>query len=153
MILWIASDHAGFGLKEELKKISKVAGHTIEWKDLGPADESSTDYPMHAQILVHEVKAHKQGGELLQPCGVLVCGSGVGVSISANRFRGIRAVLATSLDLARLSRQHNASNVLCLGSRLTSSDLAQEILKTWLGTAFEGGRHERRVQLIDEGME
>lgn len=153
MILWIASDHAGFALKEELKKTNKLAGQNIEWKDLGPTDETSTDYPLHAQKLTREIKAHKVGAELLEPCGVLICGSGVGVSIAANRVKGIRAVLAASEEVAKLSRQHNASNVLCLGSRLTASDLAKEILKTWLATPFEGGRHEKRVQLIDEGTE
>lgn len=156
MILWIAADHAGFVLKESLKRIPSFtradgSHEAIEWHDLGPFDETSTDYPLYAQKLVKEVLSKRKNKELLEPCGVLICGSGVGVSMAANRFEHIRAVLALNPEIARLSREHNASNVLCLGARFTQSGPAQDILTTWLQTPFAGGRHERRVCLIDEG--
>lgn len=144
MRLWIASDHAGFNLKQELLK-----DKSIEWIDLGPQGVDSVDYPLYADKLCQKVLAETSDKERLGPCGVLICGSGVGVSISANRFKGIRAVLALREDVAVLSRQHNASNVLCFGERLIPAPEAKKILQAWLRTDFEGGRHERRVNQID----
>ncbi len=151
MKLWIASDHAGFALKEKLKKDFLAIKKTkVEWVDLGTHSEESIDYPIYGKKMAQEILAHKKGEELYEPCGVLICGSGVGVSIAANRFEGIRAVLAANSATAKLSREHNASNVLCLGARLVEAVKAMDIVRTWLETPFEGGRHERRVKLMDE---
>ena len=148
--LYIASDHAGFELKEILVKKSEVLGIQIEWIDLGCFSKDSVDYPNFAQILVEKV-LHDQKVEKLtfEPRGILICGSGVGMSIGANRFEGIRAVLALRPDVAKLSRQHNASNVLCLGSRILTLIEAEYIIEQWLRTPFEGGRHQVRTELLD----
>jgi len=145
--LCIASDHAGFDLKEKIKSLGQKLG--ISWVDLGPSDSSSVDYPSFAQKMAKKILAEKSDKELLEPCGLLICGSGVGMSIVANRFKKLRAVLAQNEKVAELSRQHNASNILCLGSRLVSEAEALAIVSTWLATPFEGGRHERRVEFID----
>lgn len=155
MKLFIASDHAGYELKAEMMKSEPVREGSepmpaVEWIDLGPSDAASVDYPNFAAQLSQKILSERSRDERLQPCGVLICGSGVGMSIAANRFDGIRAVLAQSAQVAKLSREHNASNVLCLGARLTPAKEAREILKTWLNTKFEGGRHERRVDLMDQ---
>lgn len=144
MKLFIASDHAGVDLKAEFCRRKGV-----EWVDLGPASADSVNYPDFAQKLCREVLKANSGDALLQPCGVLICGSGVGMSIAANRFEGIRAVLTSDEEIARLSREHNASNILCLGARFTPPDRALRILDTWLATPFAGGRHLTRVQLMD----
>lgn len=146
MKLFIASDHAGVELKTRLIEAGKSRG--IEWVDLGPATTDSVDYPDYAHDLCKRILAEKKGDELSQPCGVLICGSGVGMSIAANRHKGIRAVLALRKDVAVLSRQHNAANVLCLGARLMNESTAFEILNAWVGTSFEGGRHQNRVDKI-----
>ncbi len=148
MKLFIASDHAGFDLKESIKKLGLK--FSVSWDDLGPIDSSSTDYPKYAQKLCQKILGQKTPQELLEPCGILICGSGVGMSMAANRFKKIRAVLAGNSKVAELSRQHNASNVLCLGSRVTAESEILEIVSTWLKTPFEGGRHEKRIQLMDE---
>ncbi|MBS1982581.1 MAG: RpiB/LacA/LacB family sugar-phosphate isomerase [Bdellovibrionales bacterium] len=147
MKLFIASDHAGFELKGELIK----SRPDVEWIDLGPSSADSVDYPDYAQKLTTRMLQECRGDALLKPCAVLICGSGVGMSIAANRTHGVRAVLALREDVAVLSRQHNASNVLCLGSRLVSQTEASKILSAWLGASFEGGRHERRVAKMDQG--
>jgi len=107
------------------------------------------DYPDFAKELSRKV-LELGHDETFKPCGVLVCGSGVGMSIGANRFKGIRAALCFDADIAKLSREHNASNVLCLGSRLLEESKAIEIFKTWVETSFEGGRHQKRIELMDE---
>jgi ribose 5-phosphate isomerase B len=145
MKLWIAADHGAFELKDFLKKKFPK----IEWMDLGTHSSESVDYPDYAQKLCAEILKSRHGKELLEPCGVLLCGSGVGVSIAANRHEGIRAVLAWNNEVAELSRQHNAANVLCMGGRLIAPDLASTILETWLKTPFQGGRHERRIEKIE----
>jgi ribose 5-phosphate isomerase B len=145
MKLWIAADHGGFELKAKLK----AKFPHVEWVDLGTHSADSVDYPSFAQDVCTKILAAKKDEELLEPCAVLVCGSGVGVSIAANRFPKIRAVLAWSDEVAKLSRQHNAANVLCLGGRLISESQASTILETWLKTAFEGGRHSGRIEKID----
>lgn len=144
MKLFIASDHAGYALKTEIVKRKDV-----EWIDLGPISEDSVDYPLFAQKLSRAVLDARVGDELLEPCGVLICGSGVGMSIAANRFKGIRAALALREDVATLSRAHNGANVLCLGARLVSAPEALKILDAWMKTPFEGGRHGRRVSQIE----
>jgi len=138
----IASDHAGVALKETLKDAILNAGMLPE--DMGAHSKDSVDYPDYANQLSKWVLA-KEGRR-----AVLVCGSGIGMSIAANRHKGIRAALCrTPLD-AELSRQHNNANILCLGERMTDADTAKEILSRFLVTAFEGGRHEARVAKMDK---
>ncbi len=155
MKLYIASDHAGIELKSKLLRSFPIGKFNFEWVDLGPHSTESVDYPKYAGQLVQSVLAeHSQDiskEELLKPRGVLICGSGVGMSIAANRYKGIRAVLALRKDIAQASREHNASNILCLGSRFISAEEAIEILATWLQTPFAGDRHLRRVKQMDEG--
>lgn len=132
----IGSDHAGFELKRVLKKKLAALGYSVA--DAGTDDETSVDYPDFAQAVVQEiVDGHAARG-------VLICGTGIGMSIAANRNPGIRAALVHSKETARLAREHNDANVLVLGSRMSSGDEANW-LETFLSTAFEGGRHERRV--------
>lgn len=139
-MIYFASDHGGFELKEHLKSFLMKDGQVIE--DLGPTSDSSVDYPDYAKLLTDAVLRQEDGR------GILLCGSGIGMSIAANRVPGIRAALVHDILTARLSRQHNDANVLVLGGRLLGKDLAVEIVKTWLATPFEGGRHERRLAKI-----
>ncbi len=145
MQLFIASDHAGFDLKEDIKKNFPQ----VNWVDLGTHSKDSTPYPQHAKKLCEKILEQKRSSSLTEPQGILICGSGVGVSMQANRFKEIRAALCWNEEVAKLSRQHNASNVLCLGARLISAHMASSILKTWLETAFEGGRHLERIKMMD----
>ncbi len=138
----VASDHAGFDLKEHVKELLESLGHEVA--DEGTRSRDSVDYPDFAQAACRKVLA----GEAER--AVLVCGSGVGMSMAANRFRGIRAVLCTDLYLARFSRLHNDANVLCLPGRLMGEGLADEVVRTWMETPFEGGRHQRRVEKMDK---
>jgi len=137
----VASDHAGFALKARLVEHARQLGHDVE--DLGPATEDRVDYPDYAARVARRVAR----GEAER--GVLVCGSGVGVCMTANRFRGVRAVNAVLEVQARLARQHNAANVLCLGQRITAPELALSILEVFLSTSFEGGRHAGRVEKME----
>ncbi len=141
MRIALGADHAGFELKETLKARLAAQGHQLQ--DLGVHSPASADYPEPAAAVARAVA----GGGAER--GLLVCGSGVGMCIAANRFHGVRAVLAPTLDHAELGRRHNDANVLCLGARLTPPDLAAAILDRFLATPFEGGRHERRVQKIE----
>ncbi len=136
----MGSDHAGFGLKEQIKKYLMDKGHTV--RDTGPYTEDRCDYPVYAKkvaTLVAKDKASK---------GILVCGSGIGMSMAANKVKGIRAAVCESLYTAEMSRMHNDSNVLCLGARILSKKKALAIVDKWLHTKFEGGRHLKRVRLI-----
>ena len=144
MKLGVASDHAGFGLKEDIKGLLQSEGHTVE--DFGCHDENSCDYPDFANKMCEAL--------LNNECerGVLVCGTGLGMSYTANRHKGIRAALCTSVEMARMSREHNDANVLVVGSRIIESELAHDILRAWMETSFEGGRHLRRIRKID-GLE
>ncbi|MCL5291679.1 MAG: ribose 5-phosphate isomerase B [Actinobacteria bacterium] len=142
MRIAIGADHAGFSLKEELKKALGEIG--VEYTDFGTFSDESVDYPDFAAEVAERIVA----GEYDR--GVLVCGSGIGVTIAANKVPGIRAALCTNADCARLSRQHNDANVLTLGARFTDISLAKEILRIWMETAFEGGRHARRLDKIGE---
>ena len=137
----IGSDHAGFELKSLLK--GYLHKHHIEVLDVGCTGPVSCDYPDFAQDLCKRI----QRGEALR--GILICGTGLGMSMAANRFKRIRAALCTTELHARLSRAHNDSNVLVIGSRITGTDLALAILMAWLDTPFEGGRHAKRVEIID----
>jgi len=140
-MLLVASDHAGFALKEELK--GDLAARGIPYRDLGTGSADSVDYPDYA----HQLAAAIERGEAAR--GLLVCGSGQGMAMTANRHPGVRAALAWSEESARLSRQHNDANVLALAGRLLSPQDAKRILGVWLDTPFEGGRHERRVGKIE----
>ncbi|MCC7440415.1 MAG: ribose 5-phosphate isomerase B [Bdellovibrionales bacterium] len=137
--LLIASDHAGFALKQTLQKLTP----DLKWRDLGPTDEGRVDYPDFAERVAREV-AGSNGSAL----GVLVCGSGIGMSIAANKVAGIRAAVVENPVAARLAREHNDANVLCLGSRFLAPEYAAEILRAWIGARFEGGRHADRVRKI-----
>ncbi|MCL4499567.1 MAG: ribose 5-phosphate isomerase B [Chloroflexi bacterium] len=138
----LGADHAGFPLKEELKETLKRNG--IEYVDFGTFSNESVDYPDFAGMVAEKVVA----GEFDK--GVLVCGSGIGVSIAANKVPGARAALCSEIETARLSRRHNDANVLTLGARFIDVELAKKILLVWLETEFEGGRHGRRVDKIRE---
>lgn len=138
MRLAIASDHAGFELKEFLKK-NLVS---VEWIDLGPSSADRVDYPDYAEKVARKVA----DGEL--SLGVLICGSGIGMCIAANKISGVRAAVVESEASARLSRQHNDANVLCLGARLIAPEYAKDILNAWLNSNFEGGRHSDRISKL-----
>jgi ribose 5-phosphate isomerase B len=133
----IASDHAGFELKGLLKDELSALG--FEPLDLGTNSASSVDYPDFADRLALALKERRAKR------GVLICGTGIGISMAANRHRHIRAAVVHDATSARLTRQHNNANVLCLGARLTGTDVAKDCLKVFLTTDFEGGRHENRV--------
>jgi ribose 5-phosphate isomerase B len=138
----IGSDHAGYALKEQVKAVLEKLGYAVE--DVGCHSEESVDYPQPGK----EVAARVASGEF--PRGCLICGSGLGMSMIANRFRGVRAALCNDLYSAILSRRHNNANVLVMGGRLIGPELAREIVTVWLATPFEGGRHERRVAQLDD---
>ena len=140
MKIALASDHAGFSEKEKLKPLLTELG--IEFVDLGTRSEASVDYPDYARSVAEEVAQ----GNVDQ--GVLVCGSGTGMAITANKVPGVRAAVAWSEEIARLARQHNDANVLALGARTTPDGEIPKIVKAWFDTAFEGGRHEDRVKKI-----
>jgi ribose 5-phosphate isomerase B len=137
----IASDHGGFDLKEELKAFLKSMG--ADPIDMGCFNEESVDYPDFGMLVAERVSR----GELKK--GILVCGTGIGMSIVANKFPGVRATLANDLFSSRLSREHNDSNILILGGRVVGKDMAKEIVKVWLVTPFAGGRHLRRLEKIE----
>ena len=152
----IASDHAGYEFKEalRLKTEAMMAEHGYEFEDLGTHSLESVDYPDYAKAL-HEkmspAQKQKNSPENKDPIGVLICGSGVGVSIMANRYPEIRAVLAESSTVARLGREHNHANVLCLGARIISIDTAVNCLKMFLESKpDEGPRHVKRIQKLYE---
>ena len=140
MRIVIACDHGGFELKEELKTFLKSAG--VDPIDFGSFDEASVDYP----DLGVQVAERVSRGELER--GILICGTGIGMSIVANKFSGVRAALVNELYSARCSREHNDANILVLGGRVIGPGLAREIVRIWLETPFSGGRHERRLEKI-----
>jgi ribose 5-phosphate isomerase B len=139
----IAADHAGVELKKLLVHELEQSGYKVT--DLGTHEAASCDYPDFAHALASSV-AGAQGSR-----GVLVCGTGVGMSMAANRHAGVRAVVCSEPLSARMARQHNDANVLCLGARVVGVDTARDILHAFLGTEFEGGRHTRRVNKIERG--
>ena len=138
----IGSDHAGFELKEKLKIFLSSIGYDVV--DFGTNSIDSVDYPLIAKSLATSV-ANKNPNK-----GILVCGTGIGMSIAANKIKGIIAALANDIQTAKLSRLHNNSNILTLGGRIIDHELAKEIVQTWLTTEFEGGRHQRRVKEIKD---
>lgn len=142
MKIAIGADHAGYHLKEALRE-----GILAEYEvlDFGTHSPERTDYPLYA-FAVGEAVA---GGEA--DLGILICGTGIGMSMAASRVPGIRAALCTNVYMAKMARAHNDANVLCLGGRVIGPGLAEEIVRTFLTTAFEGGRHARRLELLDRG--
>ena len=140
--LIIGADHAGYALKEALKPFLAQMGIAVT--DIGTNCDESVDYPDYGARVGEAVS---QG---VFPRGILICGSGVGMSIVANRFPGVRAALCRDEETARLSRQHNDANVLVLASRMTDQETALAIVRTWLTTPFEGGRHQQRLDKIRE---
>lgn len=138
----IASDHGGIHIREEIKKLMDEMG--IEYIDLGCECETSVDYPDYAIPVAEKVA----NGEVDR--GILICGTGIGMTIAANKVKGIRCALCHDVYSARLTRQHNDSNILAMGERVIGPGLAREIAKVWLTTEFEGGRHARRVEKITQ---
>lgn len=138
----IGADHGGFELKEKI--IEYLKNNDIEFKDFGTFSSESCDYPIVAKEVANEVSKNNFNR------GILVCGSGIGMSITANKIKGIRAALCWNLSTAELSRAHNNSNILCLGQRQLEDNLALEMVKKWLDTEFESGRHKIRVDMIEE---
>lgn len=136
----LGSDHGGFELKEEIKRRLTEAGYPIE--DLGCYNTNSVDYPDIAKTVGEAVAAGKY------ECGILFCGTGIGISIAANKVKGIRAAHCTDPYSARMARQHNNANIIALGGRITGSELAWEIVENYLKAEFMGGRHEKRVAKI-----
>ena len=136
----IASDHAGFGLKEHIK--NHLINKNISIFDIGPYNDQRVDYPDYAKKLGNRIKLKKSD------VGILVCGSGTGMAISANKIKTIRAAVCYNLRSTRLSRQHNNANIIALGSRLTNKKLSLKLVEVFLKTKFEGGRHLRRVKKI-----
>jgi ribose 5-phosphate isomerase B len=142
MKIAIASDHAGYEGKERLKPVLEGLG--IQYEDLGTVSEASVDYPDYARKVAEEVAQ----GKVEQ--GMLVCGSGTGMAIAANKVPGVRAAVAWNEEIARLAREHNDANVLALGARVTPAEELPKIVKAWFAAKYEGGRHERRVEKIRE---
>ncbi|MEO8276128.1 MAG: ribose 5-phosphate isomerase B [Thermoanaerobaculia bacterium] len=141
MRIAIGADHAGFSLKEHLRAQLLTAGHDVH--DFGTDSEVSVDYPDFAARVAGAIASGAADS------GVLVCGTGIGMAIAANRVHGVRAAACIDLYSARLSRQHNDANVLALGSRIVAAPLAEALVELFLSTPFEGGRHARRVAKLD----
>lgn len=138
----IGCDHGGFNLKNTIIKYLKEKGHEVQ--DFGTYSTDSCDYPVYAKAVAKSVAK----GE--NEKGILVCGSGIGVSIVANKVKGVRAALCHESHSAMLSRLHNNANVLCLGERITGVSLALDIVDTWLKSEYEGGRHQKRIDMMEE---
>jgi len=136
----ISSDHAGFELKESIKKF--LIKNKFFILDLGPRDDRSVDYPDYAKKLAKNIISKKSD------TGILVCGSGIGMAMSANRFKKIRAAVCYNAKSAKLSRSHNNANIIAIGSRLTNKNLAFKLVMIFLKTKFDGGRHKRRINKI-----
>tara|TARA_B100000446_G_C10464261_1_gene310035 strand:+ start:116 stop:541 length:426 start_codon:yes stop_codon:yes gene_type:complete len=137
----IASDHAGYDVKEQIKK---HYGDQYEWLDLGTDSEASVDYPDFGHKLAQAVEQNEVAK------GIIICGTGIGISIAANRHKGVRAALCTNATMAKLTRLHNDANVLALGARITGFEVILDCVDAFMGTEFEGGRHERRVNKLDD---
>lgn len=138
----IGSDHAGFECKESIKTALKTANEGFALVDVGTHSADSVDYPDFA----HQVANQVESGEV--EMGVVICGSGNGVCITANKHKGIRAALCWSVEIAALARQHNDANVLCIPARFVSHETALQMVETFMNTAFEGGRHQKRIEKI-----
>ena len=142
MKLYVGADHAGFALKQELVAHAKAKGHEVV--DLGPPNADRVDYPDFGAAVGRAVA----GGDA--DLGLCVCGSGIGIAIAANKVPGIRAATVHDQTSARLAREHNDANVICIGERLTGEEVARDALDAWLDAEFQGGRHAGRVAKISE---
>lgn len=141
MKIAIASDHGGYQLKEEVKKYLEDRG--IEILDLGTNSEESVDYPEYGHACGEAVASGKADR------GIVCCGTGIGISIAANKVKGVRCALCTDVNMAVMTRKHNDANMLAMGGRTTDTRTALEITAAWLDTEFEGGRHQRRVDMLN----
>lgn len=141
----IATDHAGFEMKEQVLTVLSNLGYNVE--DFGTYSDASCDYPDFGHPLAKEISEGRATR------GILLCGTGLGMSYVANRYPGVRAAVAWTPEIASLSRQHNNSNVLCIPARFVGEYEAESILRTWLTTEFEGGRHIRRIEKIERSSE
>lgn len=142
MIIAVAGDHGGFELKNRIREHLKDRG--IKVVDLGTDSGEAVDYPVYGRACAEAVASGKAD------LGVVCCGTGIGISIAANKVKGIRCGLCTSVEMAELTKKHNNANMIALGGRITDPDMALEIVDKWLETEFEGGRHRRRVEMLDE---
>ncbi len=142
MKIAVGSDHVGIELKPTIIEYLKELGHEVE--DFGSYSSERTDYPIYGKKVAEEVAADNFDK------GILICGTGVGISIVANKVKGIRAIVCSEPYSAKLSREHNNTNILAFGSRVIGSELAKMIVKEWVETEFEGGRHQNRVEMIGE---
>ena len=142
MIIAIGCDHAGYELKEKVKARMAAAGH--EMIDVGTNSTESVDYPAYGHAVGRAVASGKAER------GIAICGSGIGISIACNKVPGIRAALCTSVEMAEMCRRHNNANVICMGARMIEEDLAYAMIDTWMSTEFEGGKHERRINELDD---
>lgn len=138
----IGSDHGGFHLKQAVMEHLKERG--IEFKDFGTYDTNSCDYPVYGKAVAKAVAS----GEYDR--GFLICGTGIGISLAANKVKGIRASVCSDTFTARYTRMHNNSNILCMGERVLGVGLALDIVDIWLDTEFEGGRHQKRIDMLEE---
>ena len=142
MKLAIGADHAGYELKEKIKE--KLLSLDYDIEDVGTVSDEPVDYPDYAKKVAKKISE----GEIEK--GILICGSGIGMAIAANRYQNVRAAVANDEKSAKLSRQHNDANVLSIGSRLIEDNEADKIVERWLNTEFEGGRHQRRVDKMED---
>ncbi len=138
----IASDHTGVDLKLHLVKFLLKRGHNVT--DMGVRRKTKVDYPDYAKKVARAVADEEV------PLGILICGSGIGMSIVANRYRGVRAALVHDHYTTRMAKAHNNANILCLGARMLAKEYAEELVETWLSTEFEGARHQHRLDKIDD---
>ena len=142
MIIAMASDHAGYELKMAIREKLEKEGYQI--LDLGTDSTESVDYPKYGKALGEAVMAGKAEK------GIAVCGTGIGISIAANKVKGIRCALCTSVEMAKMAKQHNNANILAMGGRTTDKELAFQMVDTWLSEEFLGGKHLRRTYMLDE---
>lgn len=142
MIIAIGCDHAGYPLKEAVKEKLIAEGHEV--LDMGTNSTESVDYPIYGKAVGEAVASGKAER------GVAICGSGIGISIACNKVKGIRCALCTSAEMAEMCRRHNNANVIAMGARMISQELAFEMIDTWMKTEFEGGKHLRRINMLEE---
>lgn len=142
MKIAVASDHGGYRLKEKIKEYLKSRG--IDTIDLGTDSEESVDYPLYGKACAEAVASGKADR------GIVCCGTGIGISMAANKVKGIRCALCTDVNMAEMTRRHNDANMLAMGGRITDDDTALKITAAWLDTEFEGGRHQRRVDMLND---
>ena len=142
VLISIASDHGGFSLKLDIVSFLNELGYQV--KDMGPKNQKSVDYPDYG-VRIAQVVTQNTGSR-----GILICGTGIGMSIVVNRFPGIRGTLCSDLYTAKLCREHNDSNILIMGGRIVGHGLAREIVSVWLNTPFDGGRHQKRLDKINQ---